>query len=1077
MPVRLVRAILWLLSALAAAMPLLGQLELSSGESRQAQFSLPNQSVLWTFYAQAGENILVRAALVGDDGAKPWAKLYGPGGGLLAENHFNGGDSEALIVHDAPASGVYTIEAFTYDRGDTGAYVLGLALSRSAFVTPDDGGSLASGATVDGSLDRADIDIWTFDASAGEDILIRGAKIGDEGAKPWIRVYNPDGSLAASGHFNGGDEEDVLNYQAEQSGEHRMVVSSWIRGDSGDFRIGLALSHSAYVAPDDGGVLLQSSSVAGHLQRADIDLWTLHAAAGGRIDIRAARVGEDGAKPWVRLYNPDGTLAQSGHFNGGDEVDYIEREATQTGAHLAVVSSWILGDEGNYTIDFDISPPSLPPLVFIPGIGGSRLIGGVHTGAKGNGSYLWPTIRPDKIEALNLRDGVEDVEAVAVARSYSTAEDIVIDARSTDIYGPYLQHLALQGYTLYPLGEDRSRLTGTHMLEQDWAFTPTLFEFPYDWRRPNAEHIATLQSYLSRIRELHGGADVDIVAHSMGGLIVRRYLIEHGDEGIRSVATVGAPVWGAPQAVYRLLTGSFFGPGPASIVDWINEDPLYDSLWSMPAVAELLPSSYYMLNGGALLFSELRWDYDANGRDTEIYDPFQYFDLMERKAAEAGSTFNPILANQAFHTPAQDDWGLGGVGAPVLHIAGHKRLGGILEMTPLSIVARSGAWWATPTPLEPSAEIFEHRRLDVIPGPGDGTVPILSANRWEAYLSPGAHMETVAGGDETGHMELLSENEEVWDLVDSFLSNPSAYSSARPGDGPIAAFANAVAAAERLRIVIKGTSYVEVANEQGQTNAKLTDIAAAKVPGVSIDYGSSYVVVEAVVGESLALTEPDESVEGGLELEVARFDSGGSPLSVIKYRIRDGAPRWRLGLTEIGTPALIVDADEDGEFEEAERVDADFASADGEADVEAPEVIWGVLRKGEAAQLILKAADEIDDDARIYFSRSGEPYQLLDGDFDADPEAGVSLFAFAVDRSQNASPVIQILVEPRLDIEPLAEAGFRLRWKASGTSALEFAPTPDGPWKAREGEIEADSGYSSTIVELPEAPIFFRLRW
>lgn len=52
----------------------------------------------------------------------------------------------------------------------------------------------------------------------------------------------------------------------------------------------------------------------------------------------------------------------------------------------------------------------------------------------------------------------------------------------------------------------------------------TLFTFPYDWHRDNAETAKLLAQKVAEVRTLTGATQVDIIAHSMGGLVTRAYI-------------------------------------------------------------------------------------------------------------------------------------------------------------------------------------------------------------------------------------------------------------------------------------------------------------------------------------------------------------------------------------------------------------------------------------------------------------------------------------------------------------------------------------------------------------------------
>ena len=88
-----------------------------------------------------------------------------------------------------------------------------------------------------------------------------------------------------------------------------------------------------------------------------------------------------------------------------------------------------------------------------------------------------------------------------------------------------------------------------------------LFPAPYDWRRSMADHRAIMDWIdhaksgfkLSRNKTAE---KVDIVAHSLGGLLVRSYVQsnEYRDD-VRSLAIVGTPNFGAPDAYYTWSGG------------------------------------------------------------------------------------------------------------------------------------------------------------------------------------------------------------------------------------------------------------------------------------------------------------------------------------------------------------------------------------------------------------------------------------------------------------------------------------------------------------------------------------------
>jgi pimeloyl-ACP methyl ester carboxylesterase len=86
------------------------------------------------------------------------------------------------------------------------------------------------------------------------------------------------------------------------------------------------------------------------------------------------------------------------------------------------------------------------------------------------------------------------------------------------------------------------------------------FEFPYDWRRDNRVAARLLKKLidqkLSRWQEIHPGAKVILIAHSMGG-IVARYYLEHlgGAEHCKALITLGTPYRGSVKILNYLANG------------------------------------------------------------------------------------------------------------------------------------------------------------------------------------------------------------------------------------------------------------------------------------------------------------------------------------------------------------------------------------------------------------------------------------------------------------------------------------------------------------------------------------------
>lgn len=132
----------------------------------------------------------------------------------------------------------------------------------------------------------------------------------------------------------------------------------------------------------------------------------------------------------------------------------------------------------------------------------------------------------------------------------------------------------------------------------------SLFTFAYDWRKSNVENAKLLKAKIQEIKQQEKWPEVDVVAHSMGGLLTREY-IEADDYGndINQLITLGTPHHGSPEAYLKWEAGAFLS-SPAEI--YLNcrfsqeaEENGYGDIFQyiqdkIPAVRELLPVYGYL---------------------------------------------------------------------------------------------------------------------------------------------------------------------------------------------------------------------------------------------------------------------------------------------------------------------------------------------------------------------------------------------------------------------------------------------------------------------------------------------------
>lgn len=289
---------------------------------------------MWSLIANAGDNIVLRLGAMGFYGN---LRLYGPNGALLVTAAY-GYDAE--LRYTATNSGTFTALVSAYSSSGVGNYVLHLAQFPEAFIVPagDEGGPMTSGGNYAGTNSLGDLDIWSFTAHAGDNIVLRLGAVGFYGN---LDLYGSNGALlktAASGY----DAE--LDFTATNSGTFTALVSAYSSSGVGTYVLHLARFPGDFIVPpgDEGGPMTNGATYVGTITLGDEDLWAFTACTGDPINLRLSPTNFIGN---LTLYGPTGALLETA---ASASIAAINFTATNCGTFTVLVTSYASSGTGNY---------------------------------------------------------------------------------------------------------------------------------------------------------------------------------------------------------------------------------------------------------------------------------------------------------------------------------------------------------------------------------------------------------------------------------------------------------------------------------------------------------------------------------------------------------------------------------------------------------------------------------------------------------------------------------------------------------------------------------------------------------
>jgi len=461
------------------------------------------------------------------------------------------------------------------------------------------------------------------------------------------------------------------------------------------------------------------------------DLWTLWDLLSGTIK----------SKLFITNVINTGTVTQtvSGYCLSSP---FFENKGLRIKINGSSVSSWSANiDNLEIAFDYDPGPTPTPtpiptptptptltptptpipktPLILIPGIGGSELktadmkIWAEDNGHGGTFIHTYPADEKVWVNSLEaIKPGDDDYfDVLRMDNDGLTGKaNLALTGTLFDGYSDTINFFTSNGYTL----------------------NKDFFLFPYDWRKDIALTAPLLDQKIQQIKTQTGSQKVDIVAHSMGGLVARNYISDATRaSNVRKLFTLGTPHLGSVKFLSAIENGIClkFEVGPLCLSVATSE--IKDIIQNMISGYELAPSQKY-------------FDFYSGGDNSHPY-PYKTeagtLNYSQIKSLLTGLNFNTPLfgPSETFHTLDNSLSNTNGVDVTVIAGSGLPTLGQIVEEKRTLLLG------------------IPYTHKDIVNINGDETVPLFSASL----------VDSTSGKSLLGNARVFYTNQEHGGLVAS----------------------------------------------------------------------------------------------------------------------------------------------------------------------------------------------------------------------------------------------------------------------------------------------------------------------
>lgn len=722
-------------------------------------------------------------------------------------------------------------------------------------------------------------------------------------------------------------------------------------------------------------------------------------------------------------YSDSAALGWSSAWNANNSQesgDYYIQSGTTYTARVKVravngnESGW--SQEDHITVSRSTCQPT-EVVLLIPGIAGSELALNAPSLPDGV-TNIWP-FGLDK-SLLTLRSDL--------ARSNIYPRDLIrgvgIDPLTYPVaYGSIINRFQNEGYTWYNDHYNPGLRTYDGCDKTQTA--ANFFTFPWDWRHgvvkvhnyqaqgiaePPKGNAELLGDFIGCIRKIHPDSQINIVAHSMGGLLARKYILDHKDaHHVKRLITIGTPWLGAPKAIVMMLNGDFM---PCMDEKWPEKWPDYNVacirttttrslLEYFPGAHQLLPSWQYF----DLVQYPYRYPYIVQSPDNSLhFVPYDAFNAQLLNAYHSPDSTSYSYQNQShvtfmtnnnslFGDEKLSNWNEDDTGVQYSVLYGETSVAKTIAQVQEMSIYR----------LDMGDIITSYVPLYAL---GDDTVPLVSSRRQENGKDLNGKVKpyrfTDKSGQSVSHTKLPS-NPVVQDCVFKLIEGIDCGATSNQVHS---AGVNSEASEPARYLYLWGINSIQLTDGVSTTSNLITDTRSltALFPEIQLDHMEPDGVV--LIIPSSAVYTVSFTTNGYFELD-SHYGVGEASEHTVRYT---GIPvvtgtQMALSTDITNVAALEVDTNQDGAVDQLVAPTGDVIGQ-GANDTTAPTVTVQFIEDSRTVEIT--PSDESSGIDRILYSWNGQTYFLYSGAFVVEPTREGTLYAQSQDKVGNWSSVVSL---------------------------------------------------------------------